>query len=90
LRSESPSEATICEWCVKYLAQTLDLPDQAINPNDSFTRLGLDSANSVYLLVELEDWLGIELAPDVIFEYPTIAELACYLARRGTGDGSLG
>jgi acyl carrier protein len=42
------------------------------------------------LIVELEEWLGIELTPDLLFEYPTIAELARYLAGRSAGDNSDG
>jgi acyl carrier protein len=48
----------------------------------TFTRMGLDSANSVFLIVELEDWLGLELTPDLVFEHPTISELARHLATR--------
>jgi acyl carrier protein len=44
--------------------------------------MGLDSANSVFLIVELEDRLGLELTPDVLFEHPTIGELARHLAQR--------
>jgi len=44
--------------------------------------VGLDSANSVFLIVELEDRLGLELTPDLLFEYPTIGELARHLAAR--------
>jgi acyl carrier protein len=89
LASENPSESAIREWCVKYLARTLDLPDGAMDPDVNFARLGLDSANSVYLIVELEEWLGIELTPDLVFEYPTIAELARYLAGHPAGDSSI-
>ena len=77
---EKPSESAIRDWCVKYLVRTLELPEQAVDPDVKFARLGLDSANSVFLIVELEEWLGIELTPDLVFEYPTIAELARYLA----------
>jgi acyl carrier protein len=90
MRSEDPSEAVIREWCVKYLARILDLSGQDIDPDVKFARLGLDSANSVYLIVELEDWLGLELTPDLVSEHPTISELARYLAGRVTneyGDG---
>jgi acyl carrier protein len=76
------SESAIREWCIKYLARTLDLPEQGVDADTKFARLGLDSANSVYLIVELEDWLGIELTPDLVFEHPTIAELAWHLAGR--------
>jgi acyl carrier protein len=64
------------------LARTLALPDHTIGPEMTFARLGLDSANSVFLIVELEDWLGLELTPDLLFEYPTIGELARHLATR--------
>jgi acyl carrier protein len=90
LRPENPSESAIRDWCVEYLARTLDLQAQAIDPDVKFVRLGLDSANSVYLIVELEEWLGIELTPDLLFEYPTIAELARYLAGRSAGENGGG
>jgi acyl carrier protein len=83
------SETEIRDWCVKYLARTLDLPEETVDPDAKFARLGLDSANSLYLIVELEEWLGIELTSEVIFEYPSIAELARHLARRATGENSV-
>jgi acyl carrier protein len=82
LRAEHPSEAAIRDWCAEYLARTLDLPDHTVDPEMTFARLGLDSANSVFLIVELEDWLGLELTPDLLFEHPTISELARHLAMR--------
>jgi acyl carrier protein len=82
LPAENPREAAIRDWCVDYLARTLDLPDHTIDPEMTFARLGLDSANSVFLIVELEDWLGLELAPDLLFEHPTICGLARHLATR--------
>jgi acyl carrier protein len=82
LPAENPSEAAIRDWCVEYLARTLDLPNHTIDPAMTFARLGLDSANSVFLIVELEDWLGLELTPDLLFEHPTILELARHLATR--------
>src|SRR3954454_9697469 len=72
LRAENPSEAAIRDWCVEYLARTLDLPDHTIDPEMTFVRLGLDSANSVFLIVELEERIGLELTPDLLFEHPTI------------------
>jgi acyl carrier protein len=80
LQAENPSEAAIRDWCTEYLARTLDLPAQTIDPQTTFARLGLDSANSVFLIVELEDRLGLELTPDLLFEYPTICALAHHLA----------
>ena len=86
----NPTESEIRDWCVKYLARTLDLPDHSIDPDMKFAGLGLDSANSVYLIVELEDWLGLELTPDLVFEHPTISDLARYLAGRIAGENGIG
>jgi acyl carrier protein len=85
--TETPSESAICEWCVAYLSRTLDLPEGPVDPHVEFTRLGLDSASSVHFIVELEEWLGLELAPELIFEHPTIADLARHLARRQPRTG---
>ena len=90
LRPESPGEAAIRNRCVEYLALTLGLPNEEIEPDVNFARLGLDSANSVYLIVELEEWLGLELAPDLLFEHPTISDLARYLAARAAGETDVG
>jgi acyl carrier protein len=75
-------EVEICNWCAEYLANTLNLSKDEIRADVKFARLGLDSANSVFLLVELEEWIGLELASDLLFEHPTIAELARHLAKR--------
>ena len=88
MRSSAPSESEIRDWCTNYLSRTLQLSEQAVDPDAKFTRLGLDSANSVYLIVELEDWLGLELTPDLLFEYSTVSELAGYLAERASAEDS--
>ena len=90
MRPESPSEAAIRNRCVEYLALTLGLSNDEIEPDVNFARLGLDSANSVYLIVELEEWLELELTPDLLFEHPTISDLARYLAGRAAGETGVG
>ena len=90
MRPESPGEAAIRNRCVEFLALTLGLSNDEIEPDVSFARLGLDSANSVYLIVELEEWLGLELTPDLLFEHPTISDLARYLAARAAGETDVG
>jgi acyl carrier protein len=65
-----------------YLAKTFKVPPDRIRPDAKFARLGMDSAASVFFLVELEEWLGIELPTETVFAYPTPAELARYVAER--------
>ena len=80
MAASDKGEAEITEWCVAHLANALRRPGEKIDPQTKFARLGVDSAMAVYLVAELEEWLGRELAPEVAFEYPTIAELARHLA----------
>jgi acyl carrier protein len=78
-------EAEISAWCIAYIARTLDMPAEEVDAASRFTRLGLDSASSVHMIVELEDWLGLELEPDLVVEHPTIEALARHLAALRNG-----
>lgn len=81
------TESDIRDWCIDYLTRTIDNPSIAVGAEARFTELGLDSATSAYFIVELEEWLGAELAPELVFEYPTIAELARHIANPPSGAG---
>ena len=70
-------EMTRC--CLCEVAQILQRPESVLDPTAKFTRLGLDSAMSVQLVVALEEKLGFELAPEIVFEHNTIARLSAYL-----------
>ena len=63
-------EAEITAWCVAHLAKALRRPAEKIDPQTKFTRLGVDSAMAVYLVAELEEWLGRELAPELGLRIP--------------------
>jgi acyl carrier protein len=36
----------------------------------------------VYLMMELEEKLGMEMSPDDFYDYPTVNDLSRYLAQR--------
>jgi acyl transferase domain-containing protein/acyl-CoA synthetase (AMP-forming)/AMP-acid ligase II/pimeloyl-ACP methyl ester carboxylesterase/acyl carrier protein len=76
----SEQTATIQQWLVTQLAQKLSLPVAQISIHEPFARYGLDSVTAIRLSAELEDWLGRSLTPTVVYDYPTIASLAAYLA----------
>jgi acyl carrier protein len=42
----------------------------------------------VFLVSDLEDWLGLDLSVEMLFEHQTPAALACYLAARCAGHQS--
>lgn len=82
------SAAAIEGWCVDHIARTLDIPAAEIDTKQEVERLGLDSAALVVLIVELEEWLGTELTPQLLFEYPTIAQLAQHIAAQRQGGAA--
>jgi acyl carrier protein len=82
--------AKVQDWCVSYLAKSLNRPTKLIDPNAKFARLGVDSASSVFFLMDLEEWLAVELPPNVVFEHQTIAQLARYVAKHYCTEAARG
>lgn len=80
-RRSTLAEADIHAWCTDYIVNTLKLPAGRVEPNAKFARMGMDSAMAAEFLIALEEWLETELPPELVFEYPTIAELARYLLK---------
>jgi acyl carrier protein len=62
------------------VADLLGTQPEKINPNTEFDRFGLDSAMAVAMCLDLEEQIGIDIPPALLFEYTTIAELAGYVA----------
>ena len=88
LASADVTETDIRDWCIECLKKMVDDPSIAIGPKSSFAEIGLDSATSAYFIVELEEWLGTELEPELVFEYPTIAALAAHVISRRAGSAA--
>jgi acyl carrier protein len=87
LKDSTSTEMEICNWCVDYLSKSLDLPRSQINLEDEIAVLGMDSAVTMLFIVELEEWLGFELPPDLALEHPSIVKLAAYLANLAPANG---
>lgn len=79
-------ESAVRDWCVAYLAKSLNRSAAQINPDAKFARLGVDSAASVFFVVDLEEWLNIELSAETLVQHPTINKLARHLATNGAAD----
>lgn len=76
------TQEEISELCVASLANTLRVAKDRIDPKVKFNRLGLDSAMIVYVMMELEEQLDLELTTDDFYDYPTVEELSRHLAER--------
>lgn len=82
MNANIPDASAIQQWCVNYVSKLLDTPAERIDPAVDVDRLGLDSATAVALIMSLEEWLDIELMPELLFDYPSIAALSNHLAGR--------
>jgi acyl carrier protein len=72
----------ISELCVDSLAKALRVKKETIDPKVKFNRLGLDSAMVVYVMMELEEKLDLQLTTDDFYDHPTVDELSRHLADR--------
>jgi acyl carrier protein len=72
----------IAEFCTVSLAKVLRIPKDRVQTDAKFNRLGLDSAMVVYMMMELEETLDLELSPDDFYDYPTVDALSRYLAEK--------
>ena len=79
--SGGAGESEIRDWCVAHIAAMLARPAGEIDPDARFARLGLDSATMINLIVAAEEWLGIEIEPDTIYEHRSVNALSAHLAR---------
>lgn len=71
----------IRSWMVNYLSDLLEIDADDVDVTIPFDRYGLDSSAAVGLTGELEDWLGKEVPPTLLYDYPTIESLVEYLSK---------
>jgi acyl carrier protein len=76
------TQQEISEMCVASLANVLRIAKDRVKTDAKFSRLGLDSAMVVYVMMELEEKLDLELSTDDFYDHPTIDQLSRYLAER--------
>lgn len=74
------STAEIQDWIVAYLADLLETEPEEIDITVPFDRYGLDSSAAIALTGDLEDWLGVEIDPTLLYDYPTVSALVEHLA----------
>ena len=81
LTSRDPVE--IRNWLMAAFATALKTTVEEVDPTAPFVNFGLDSIAAVELSADLGDWLGERVSPTVIWDYPSIEELARHLSTRG-------
>ena len=65
------------EKLIKYLSTELDIPAEELNRDTTFESLHLDSLDTVEMLMDLENELGVDL--ELEEKVATIGELADFI-----------
>jgi acyl-CoA synthetase (AMP-forming)/AMP-acid ligase II/acyl carrier protein len=76
----SPGVGEIRQWLREQIALRLGVSAEEIEVQEPFTSYGLDSMELISVSGFLEQWLGRELSPNLMYDYTTIEEVAAYLA----------
>jgi amino acid adenylation domain-containing protein len=101
VRTESGSRSRdeIAGWLRTRIAGPLGIRADEVDTRRPFASFGIGSLQAVRLAAELEEWLLRQLSPTLVYDYPTIDDLANFLAgapgkhdltraiRRETGQG---
>jgi acyl carrier protein len=69
-------------WLAANLARRLNLDPAEIDVKAPFAQYGMDSQTGAGLQGDLERWLGVELSPTLVWDYPSIEEVARHVLER--------
>jgi 8-amino-7-oxononanoate synthase len=83
-----PSSAEIEAWLTARVGSRLGLPAAVVDATRPFASLGLDSKQAVTIAAELGDWLGRTLPTGVVFDHPTIRDVATRLTSAAPADAT--
>lgn len=73
---------TLRNWFVGRLSELLGVKQDDVEIDLPFDRYGLDSSAAIGLTGELEELLGVELEPTLLYNYPTVEALVQYLSKQ--------
>lgn len=63
-----------------YLSRQMDIPVESISPDTTFEALGIDSLDTVEMLMDLEEELNVDL--DLQEKVSTVGEFAAFVESR--------
>ncbi len=66
-------------WMAEWLIVRAGADPEDIDPGKPFADYGLDSMTAVELSGEIEDWSGVQLTPEVAWNYPTVSRMSSFI-----------
>lgn len=80
LTVQEKSATEIQDWILAYLGDLLEIEPEEIDITIPFDHYGLDSTAAISLTGDLEEWLGKEVDPTLLYDYPTVEALVQHLS----------
>ncbi len=69
-------------WLIERISKALRVKG-SMDPDAPLSKYGLQSIDAVILAMEIEEEVGVELPPTLLWEYNTVNECAAYLMTLG-------
>ena len=73
-------KAQIVRCMRDHVARVLSIDASEVHTDVELAAYGISSSNGLELLARLEELLGVELSPVLLYEYPTIEQFAEFLS----------
>jgi phthiocerol/phenolphthiocerol synthesis type-I polyketide synthase D len=67
-------------WIVTYVAKLLEVAQESLDVDEALVNLGLSSRQALMLTAGLEEFLDKPVDPALVWEFPTIRQLARHLS----------
>ncbi|MGB8841762.1 MAG: acyl carrier protein [Aliidongia sp.] len=67
-------------WIVAYVAKLLGVTPESIDVDEALVNIGLSSRQALVLTAGLEEFLDKPVDPGLVWEFPTIRQLARHLS----------
>ena len=78
--SVSNRARSIERWVIERVAFYLDCRVRDVDPTVPLAETGIDSASAIGLCGDVEDHWQIDADPTLVFDYPTISDIAAFIA----------
>lgn len=77
--STTKTNVEIEAWIKDWLSKETGKDVNSFQSDEQFANFGISSAQGVVFSGDLSDWLNADLDPSLIWDYPTIEELAHFI-----------
>ncbi len=82
-KQDESTRSAIESWLAARVAEERDMEPANVDLEATFATYGIDSAEAVGIVGELERWLEEEIPATALYDFPTISALAAHLSGEG-------